>query len=88
MINEETEYTSLLETSFGYTGVNIKIPMNKVNIHIKSQQYRQKNISDWLRPLSTKKKPDSDHLLDPNSVKSRIQISIIFGLGSRFGSKN
>lgn len=28
-INEETEYTSLLETSFGYTGVNIKIPMNK-----------------------------------------------------------
>lgn len=30
-INMETEYNSLLETSFGYTGVNIKIPV-KVNI--------------------------------------------------------
>jgi len=27
MINETTEFNSLLETSFGYTGVNIKIPM-------------------------------------------------------------
>jgi TATA-box binding protein (TBP) (component of TFIID and TFIIIB) len=27
-INNETEYNSLLETSFGYTGVNIKIPLN------------------------------------------------------------
>lgn len=27
MINESTEFNSLLETSFGYTGVNIKIPM-------------------------------------------------------------
>lgn len=26
-INENTKYTSLLETSFGYTGVNIKFPM-------------------------------------------------------------
>lgn len=28
MINESTEFNSLLETSFGYTGVNIKIPMD------------------------------------------------------------
>lgn len=27
MINESTDFNSLLETSFGYTGVNIKIPM-------------------------------------------------------------
>lgn len=27
MINKTTEFNSLLETSFGYTGVNIKIPM-------------------------------------------------------------
>ena len=28
-INSNTEYNSLLETSFGYTGVNIKIPLNR-----------------------------------------------------------
>lgn len=28
-INEHTEYNSLLETSFGYTGVNIKIPIRQ-----------------------------------------------------------
>jgi TATA-box binding protein (TBP) (component of TFIID and TFIIIB) len=28
-INQQTEYRSLLETSFGYTGVNIKFPMNQ-----------------------------------------------------------
>lgn len=27
MINESTDFNSLLETSFGYTGVNIKVPM-------------------------------------------------------------
>lgn len=31
MINESTEFNSLLETSFGYTGVNIKIPMTLGN---------------------------------------------------------
>nr|QBK85390.1 MAG: transcription factor TFIID [Iridovirus LCIVAC01] len=28
-INQQTEYRSLLETSFGYTGVNIKFPMDQ-----------------------------------------------------------
>jgi len=31
-INTQTPYYSLLETSFGYTGVNIKIPLDNINI--------------------------------------------------------
>ena len=34
-INEHTEYNSLLETSFGYTGVNIKIPVRQDLSNIK-----------------------------------------------------
>jgi hypothetical protein len=30
-INNYTKYYSLLETSFGYTGVNIKIPLENLN---------------------------------------------------------
>ena len=29
IINNDTEYNSLLETSFGYTGVNLKMKLNK-----------------------------------------------------------
>ena len=40
--NEKTDYHSLLETSFGYTGVNIKIPVtaNMNTIKIKQREFK------------------------------------------------
>jgi TATA-box binding protein (TBP) (component of TFIID and TFIIIB) len=51
MINESTEFNSLLETSFGYTGVNIKIPMTLGKdviidrIHLVNGTWHHENIS-------------------------------------------
>lgn len=47
--NVHTEYHSLLETSFGYTGVNIKFPMIK---NIKDLQLKQLKCvdKDWTKP--------------------------------------
>lgn len=47
--NTNTQYHSLLETSIGYTGVNIKIPIKKpiTELKIKSLTYKNKN---WLTP--------------------------------------
>jgi TATA-box binding protein (TBP) (component of TFIID and TFIIIB) len=46
-INTLTDYNSLLETSFGYTGVNIKIPMPSPNdIPLKKITYRD---GQWIR---------------------------------------
>lgn len=39
-INVETPYTSLLETSYGYTGVNIKIPITDDLQDVMLQRYR------------------------------------------------
>ena len=45
-INLKTKYFSLLETSFGYTGVNIKIPLEQIdNIPIHRIEYRNK---EWI----------------------------------------
>jgi hypothetical protein len=42
-VNKNTQYYSLLETSFGYTGVNIKIPLPKIdNIPITKMVYDAK----------------------------------------------
>jgi len=47
--NTNTDYHSLLETSIGYTGVNIKIPIKKpiTELKIKSLTYKNKN---WTTP--------------------------------------
>lgn len=46
-INNNTEYMSLLETSFGYTGLNIKVPIEPVKLSkIKSVKIR-KNGHKW-----------------------------------------
>lgn len=47
-INEHTEYTSLLETSFGYTGVNIKLPMKGdiCNLKLKKMVYKTENKTE------------------------------------------
>jgi TATA-box binding protein (TBP) (component of TFIID and TFIIIB) len=47
--NNKTEYCSLLETSIGYTGVNIKIPISKpiTELQIKQISYDK----DWSEPV-------------------------------------
>jgi len=47
-INESTEYNSLLETSFGYTGVNIKIPIRQDLTKIQFP-YIIKKDGEWSR---------------------------------------
>ncbi len=63
-INEETDYTSLLETSFGYTGVNIKIPMNKDIRLLKLEKMTYKYPAD----ISTDCDPMSPDLWDISIV--------------------
>lgn len=62
----QTEFHSLLETSFGYTGVNIKIPQSQkiedmtlkklVNIDVDTSEYEETNIlyREYLTLLSEK----------------------------------
>lgn len=51
MINESTEFNSLLETSFGYTGVNIKIPMELDEnmmidrLHFKNEEWTDGDVT-------------------------------------------
>ena len=47
--NNETNYPSLLETSIGYTGVNIKIPMIKKIQDLKLKQLKYKK-NNWVDP--------------------------------------
>ena len=63
-INSNTDYNSLLETSFGYTGVNIKIPMIRPPDMIlkkliwKNNNWEQDKISytDYLNKLEEKER--------------------------------
>ena len=67
-INAQTEYHSLLETSFGYAGVNIKIPLiqkelNKINLRKISYDEKEKNWNkesvryvDYISSLPEKEK--------------------------------
>lgn len=55
-INTQTAYTSLLETSFGYTGVNIKLPVyNKITeLELKQMKYIEGVwVEDFLTPFNT-----------------------------------
>jgi TATA-box binding protein (TBP) (component of TFIID and TFIIIB) len=66
-----TNYHSLLETSFGYTGVNIKIPINKSieELHLKQIEYTDEN---WLEPIYV---PYSNYLdmLSPKDVAKKLK---------------
>lgn len=63
-INLNTEYNSLLETSFGYTGVNIKIPVfvSNDNLYLDEMEYQDgwidKKIkyNNYINMLSDKEK--------------------------------
>jgi len=46
-INSKTQYTSLLETTIGYTGVNIKMPVSEAklkNIIIEAKEYKTNEV--------------------------------------------
>lgn len=82
--NTYTEYTSLLETSFGYTGVNIKIPIVKhiTDLNLKQMRYicnewinnEYVPYSDYLKMLPEK---DSDKKIK----KQRYNTFLIFHSG-------
>jgi TATA-box binding protein (TBP) (component of TFIID and TFIIIB) len=63
-INTKTKYYSLLETSFGYTGVNIKIPLENIdNIPMTKISYRNEEwhnetftYADYIESLDEKDK--------------------------------
>jgi len=64
IINNNTEYNSLLETSFGYTGVNLKMKLNKnierdfncLELDLSTGEYRDYvvNYKDYINTLNDK----------------------------------
>lgn len=51
-ISRQTEFHSLLETSFGYTGVNIKLPLDKDIKLLEIKKIIYKN-DEWIENLTT-----------------------------------
>lgn len=70
-INTQTDYTSLLETSFGYTGVNIKLPVyNKItDLELKQMKYID-NI--WVENFTTSFQTYLD-VLKPKEQEKKIK---------------
>jgi hypothetical protein len=48
-VNKNTEYYSLLETNFGYTGVNIKIPLPNLNDVPITKMIFDRQTNEWTR---------------------------------------
>jgi TATA-box binding protein (TBP) (component of TFIID and TFIIIB) len=49
-INKETDYYSLLETTFGYTGVNIKIPLPNLNkVPVTKMVLTNEQTNEWAK---------------------------------------
>jgi len=82
-INTETDYKSLLETSFSYTGVNIKIPLNNIDIiPIKKIIYKDNvwldeffNYSMYLQSLDEKERKKE-------KTKNRFNTFLVFQSGN------
>ena len=82
--NSFTHYCSLLETSIGYTGVNIKIPVTKPISELKIKELNYKN-NLWLKPrmisyqnyLDTLKPKEQQKKLD----KDRFNTFLVFHSG-------
>lgn len=85
MINKSTEFNSLLETSFGYTGVNIKIPMtldediliDELNFSIQSQTWINTQISyhEFLNHMN-------ETFRKQESMKKRYNTFLVFHSGN------
>ena len=83
-VNKNTDYYSLLETTFGYTGVNIKIPLpdlNKIPITkmtlISECEWSRENLTyqDYLTLLDEKEK-------NKENGKSRYNTFLVFQSGN------
>ena len=82
-INTKTSYNSLLETSFGYTGVNIKIPLKNQDDILLPTLYREgnqwktggMNYSEYLSNLENKEKEKIDK-------KQRYNTFLVFHSGN------
>lgn len=82
--NTCTEYRSLLETSFGYTGVNIKIPLKKEirSLMLKQIEYRK---GKWIEPTEVPYDTYLDMLSEKEKLKklqkSRYNTFLVFHSG-------
>lgn len=84
-VNKNTDYYSLLETTFGYTGVNIKIPLTRVDnipiikmtYHSSKDEWYRENISykDYISFMDDKEKIKE-------RSKSRYNTFLIFQSGN------
>ena len=79
IINKETPYHSLLETSFGYTGVNIKFPVQTNWFALEVP------IVEWNmnRPNTLKlyEKPLNQLMEEPNQKKPKYNTFLVFHSG-------
>lgn len=83
--NTSTEYYSLLETSIGYTGVNIKIPVTKSILDLQLKELKNSEGGKWLEPkfvpyqtyLDTLKPKEQQKKLD----KERFNTFLVFHSG-------
>ena len=83
-INNNTEYTSLFEPTFGYSGVNIKIPMResidtnlrKITYDFDTKNWNTENVeySEYLKRLSDKERIK-------HSKKERYNTFLVFHSG-------
>ena len=71
LINSDTDFKSLLETSFGYTGVNIKFPMQKEIDH--KLPYMEIADDDEEEKVSDKTYTDYIGFLEENEKKEGIK---------------
>jgi hypothetical protein len=67
-INDSTEYKSLLETSFGYQGVNIKVPLELPKHSLVKEVYKNKEWTTMKIPYQT---DDSNDFLSMLTEKER-----------------
>jgi TATA-box binding protein (TBP) (component of TFIID and TFIIIB) len=83
-INKHTDYNSLLETSFGYTGVNIKIPL-KIPENLKLKKLILNDNKDWIEgEIFYKDYVNSLEKVDKNKekVKKRWNTFLVFQSGN------
>ena len=75
-VNKNTEYYSLLETTFGYTGVNIKIPITKMTL-LSELEWSRQNLTyqEYLTLLDEKEK-------NKEKGKSRYNTFLVFQSGN------
>ncbi len=82
-INIETDYISLLETSFGYTGVNIKIPLAKpIDMDLCHLSYKDGKWENSMVPYSYYLNMLTDKEKAKEAKKERYNTFLVFHSGN------